>query len=939
MSLEKTPQSKREIEKVQPNAMSHAFKKFVVNRNKGKSEQRLGTLIGNEVFKTIKHVENTTRERVEKKVPIELVQIYGDDIPPKSITDLYWRLPPQKRQSYIQWLVAKGSKKAFRKPTGKKGSHIPHQEEKEGKSRTSQRIVLEDSQDLVDPWRVYGERRKTARDEFERMYPPGQPIPSDILERYQSLMDDQIKSFGSGNIDEQERITSEIEALVAEQKGKVKENLSSREVLKEPETTKEQENINDIRRKRIKKLRNDIAMFDSEIAHPTYPRTHDVIEREALAAEEELRNLESTLKAEEAHTYTVPIHEATGLIENFSTNSIGNEVFTIEGGSQESDLATRSTLGEEVLVANPDFALDSKYARNTQEHTPREWRDILRGLLEKLGANEHNRYLDEYFNNRLDELDVESKKMGVGENIFRSLGKGYAKLGFLQKLGIGFTLGVGAVAFTGVSFPVATACTFGLGVQRAFGMASMFLKFEEQLQEAAKGKSKGFITRREWYKALAEKTKDKQKETAMLMAVGYSLLMSVSIEETIQVINESSLSERVHEWLGHMLGHLTTTSEKSVSSPMTPVNISPSPEITVPTHQIDLKKWTEIHPSQPYPGDTTTGVEIEHFLAAQKNQPEMPTMPTIDASSGHGYEYMAKRLWEELHARGIKLPANASPHSDLARLLSANDEASLNKVVHQIASDSGHAFFHTDGTSVRIEPGTHMTIGTDGQIHLSIGKENFVHAPANVHVTPPFQTEVPTQTLSTEMKPHSENMIANSNIYQAPEVGLINKITPTEQVIHSPTVIEHVTQPVSNDSFVHDGTGGVVHDGEGNPVYEGGTHHQIPSHVRASVSEHGVFTNAHNIPVNLNETHGYSDKDGVLYVMGGNKDIIDTRAQDYALAHHVPVFVDKSYRLLDVINVPRVVEYIPTNNGSLEMVIHSGPSWVPNPKDFTKRIF
>ncbi len=880
MSLEKIPRSGKG-KSIQPSVMNQAFEKAGVAGNKEESERRFGTSIGEEVFETIKNIPKTILERSEE-IPIELAKIYKNERPPKDITDLYLKLPPQKRSSYLQLLTDKRNGKASRKPVNKKNRHPRHQERGK-RSRTVQMIAGKDKSDLVNPWGVYGKRRETAQEEFKRMYPSGQPIPLDTLKKYKFLMNEQIKSFGSGDVDEQKRIASEIESFIIEQRAKIAENLSSQDLFSGVGVVRGQVNSDDTKRARIKKLRDDIATFELEIAHPTYPRTHDVIERDALAAEEELRNLELTLR--------------TGSVEN-KVPATGDEL-------REPDLATRSVLEEGMLIANPDLALDSKHARRTQEYTPREWRNKLRVLLEKFGVNERDKSLEKYSKNRLDELDAESKKLGRGENIIRSLGEKYNKFNFLQKLGIGLTLGVGAAAFTGVSFPVATACTFGLGVQRAFGMASMFLKFEKQLQESTEGKSEGFITRRGWYKAFAEKTKNRQKETAILMAVGYSLLMSAAIKETVQIVNESLLGERIHEWLGYTLGHTTSASAPEATAPLsvTPDNVSLPTEIV------------------------------------QQNHVGMMTgMPTIDASTGHGYEYMAKKLWEELNARGIKLPANANPHSDLARLLAAHDDASINKVVQQIASDSRHAFSHANGMSVRIDPNTHMTIGTDGQIHLSIGKENFVHAPVNATVTPPYHAVASTQIPSVNVT-HHESMIAHSSTHQTHEVGSVDNAMSTERVVHPHMTTEHITQPVSTDSVVHDGTGGVVHDGEGNPVYERRTYHKVSDRVSTPVHAQEVFTNVHNIHVNLTETHGYSNGEGVLYVMGGDKAVIDNQAQDYALTHHVPVFVDKSYKLLGVINVPRVVEYVPTNNGSLEMVIHSGPSWIPNPKNFTKRIF
>ena len=113
-----------------------------------------------------------------------------------------------------------------------------------------------------------------------------------------------------------------------------------------------------------------------------------------------------------------------------------------------------------------------------------------------------------------------------------------------------------------------------------------------------------------------------------------------------------------------------------------------------------------------------------------------PAMPevSIAASPGHGYEYMMKRLWEGLPE---DLDANKFPEgSDIRRLLEA-DASSIDRVVHQIAADPSHGFYNADGTNVRIELGSRMTINADGNIQLG----DAVKAPEGAPTTPAYPPE------------------------------------------------------------------------------------------------------------------------------------------------------------------------------------------------------
>ncbi len=95
-----------------------------------------------------------------------------------------------------------------------------------------------------------------------------------------------------------------------------------------------------------------------------------------------------------------------------------------------------------------------------------------------------------------------------------------------------------------------------------------------------------------------------------------------------------------------------------------------------------------------------------------------------------------------------------------------------------------------------------------------------------------------------------------------------------------------------------------------------------------------VFVNDHGISVDPDVTQAYLSADRV-YLFGG--DVTDAQAQEYAMKNRVSVFVDKSYKIFGLYDVHRVVEFVPAESGPPVMVIHNGPSLIPDPKTFTKR--
>ncbi len=391
---------------------------------------------------------------------------------------------------------------------------------------------------------------------------------------------------------------------------------------------------------------------------------------------------------------------------------------------------------EAPLVADPALALDAQRVNATEtpletgaqsEETPLEWREKLRGLItgaqERRGMSERAEGMRAYLSERSGNLDKAAEAYGPKtENLIRSIGTRYSKLHWKYKIAIGAGLGISAAVFSGVSTPLALLFGAGIAAQRGAGMASIFLKFEKHLQDTGEGKSQNFFARQEWYKKIAERPERERKLAAAIMSAAYTVGASLAIGEAIHLASESAWGEAVHEWLKQHWP-FDSGAPVSVSSSHTVPGATESP-------------LTSVHPVSGASLHAPSAVMHE----APSSAPQMPTV-SVAASEGHGYEYMMKRLWEQLQAEHLD-PSRYPPNSDIHRLLTANAH-SIDTVVHQIAADPKHDFFHADGTSVLINPHAHMTIDSSGEINLSDSGHGILHAPAHLPTTPVYHPETP----------------------------------------------------------------------------------------------------------------------------------------------------------------------------------------------------
>jgi len=283
------------------------------------------------------------------------------------------------------------------------------------------------------------------------------------------------------------------------------------------------------------------------------------------------------------------------------------------------------------------------------------------------------------------------------------------------------------------------------------------------------------------------------KERAALDALLYTAVMGTAISKGLELARDYDVVERTREWLGGMLGHKAGGIAKPTIGVQSDV---------APAEQVIAKP--EAAP--------IAAVEVpQPASAAEAGVPAAPAaIPAIDsievkATPGKGSEYMMKQLWKELQDKHITLPENADPNSDLARLLAA-DEKSIDSVVHQIASDPKHNFFH-DGSSVRIDMGAQMTLGAHGELHLSTEKYDYTFAPAHaphteVPGTPPAEAPVPVQPLAQEaVTPPPAEPVPPVKIIETGKVNALSAAQFTERLNPGSSVISPEFNTYFRDNF------------------------------------------------------------------------------------------------------------------------------------------
>ncbi|MCR4333658.1 MAG: hypothetical protein NUV60_01385 [Patescibacteria group bacterium] len=431
----------------------------------------------------------------------------------------------------------------------------------------------------------------------------------------------------------------------------------------------------------------------------------------------------------------------------------------------------------------PEIAVETLVGGS--DTTPKEEREKLRGLLGKFEAlekekaeqpasaergrvsfNEHTAQLT----NRSNELNARAEKLGWIESSFRSLGEKYNKLSFIKKLGVGVALGLGAAVFSAVSIPTALIFTGGLAAQRAAGMASVFLKIEKHLQNKAGGMPVS-------------------KEKAMAGAMLYTAGMGYAIREAVEYVGETEFVHSIREWLK---GHYP------FGSAATPPPHTEAVPVAAATHTTELPKAPEV--LHEHAADIAEIKQMDKVTApVAPNEAVSAVTPeasiSVEATPGHGYEFMTRQLWEQLQGKGLD-PHQYAEGSDIRRLLET-DQKSIDAVVHDLAKEN--KFFKPDGSSVQINLGDKMSFDAAGNLLLG---ENLL-PPEDAGLTPPYhpemsapvesplahETVVTPEPIQTIEAPEYQNTTVEASPESAPP-------PPTSIVEHATAFVNHLNVPI-----------------------------------------------------------------------------------------------------------------------------------------------
>lgn len=626
----------------------------------------------------------------------------------------------------------------------------------------------------------------------------------------------------------------------------------------------------------------------TELEEEAPPKTGREIPQPVIVDEGPLEQVETKKMPDEAVAHEQQedrtFHHSE--IGELSPHASLTEYFDLDDAVKES-IASGDIEAQRIAMGRLDtFMIEQREGIHIdEESTPKEWRDKLRGLIdsakEKLDMNERIIGMKEYLTNRSAELDTQVKELGAFEKYFRTKGEQYNKLPLKYKIAVGVLLGVGAVATSGVSVLAPAICMTGIATQRSLGMAGVFIKMEKYLQS----KTENIISKREATGA------------ALVSAAGLSILGGYAIKQGIDWASNTDVGHSLQDFVRNNwpFSHSEVSvqiQKESVPSPKVPASASevPKPMAVAASAPEQVASAPEAAPAATAPAHATapesagsaaqaeTPAETADKPAAaaaaggdaapqaevKPGAPVTPEAVTVDVSEikpvkapGHGYEYMMKRLWEQLQEKHIKLPANSGDTSDLARLLAA-DEKSINSIVHKLAEEKG--WYKPDGTSVRIDLDSAMTINPEGEI--SVG--DHVSAPDEAPVTPAYHAEAETS--------HT------SEVTEGKYISIDDEVRQRAREFVAPL---ESTTPLSEPPRVEGVSSQTIPEVQATPTYEAPVSNEAPP----TNPESTVISNVHNIRIQTAEAHIYENDTKSLFVYGGSPEEKAKMIKEYLRTH------------------------------------------------------
>lgn len=322
---------------------------------------------------------------------------------------------------------------------------------------------------------------------------------------------------------------------------------------------------------------------------------------------------------------------------------------------------------------------------------------------------------------RLDEL---SREYGSEfEAYVHTIGNRYNRLSLPKKIAIGATLtvsgGVAAFAVTSASLPLVLtgailggASSAGLIFQRAAGALGMYVNLEKKLQSRHPDPKSHRMNK---IKAAAGAAGWTLAMSGLSLAAGYAVKegLNAFVEGGSERVKEATL-----EWLkAHWpFGDEVVAPEAPAHAPA--ARASEAPASAASGADAQAARLREL-------ADNVDKLR-EHAAPQAPAAPAIPEI-SIDASKGHGYEWMMKRVWEQLQDQNLD-PNKFPEGSDIRQLLEA-DKDTIDGLVHRIASDPNHGFFTADGKSVVFGLDSKMVLESDGQLHFVTGDTDVIKAP------------------------------------------------------------------------------------------------------------------------------------------------------------------------------------------------------------------
>src|SRR3989338_1705447 len=441
----------------------------------------------------------------------------------------------------------------------------------------------------------------------------------------------------------------------------------------------------------------------------------------------------------------------------------------------------------------PAFGEEVSMPEVGEEHTPREWRERLSGLIGKFGPAPEARpatppesgEAKPGFKERMAYLLERGKKIEKAsskwiEEYFGTLGERYNKLPTWQKITLGGALAVGFGLTS--SIPAVLYGTALIGT-RVASLAGAFRLNQEKLDRISRGEATGWWNNCALNKWLASGTETERKNRAMakslvisfgLMGGAYALSqldvphrlgswlynathedegltavqagvatsgagapaqVEVPADAPPAVAPEAALSELSPEELTQqqeIVDRLRENGNTDISMSSTKEDIVSALAKEQQALEIARQQADELAKQQQIINNAEENVRSQVRGAAEdlitKDAVQAPAaaaaeIPTVAVKSGQGYEWMAKRMWEQLQEKGLD-PSQYAEGSDVHKLLDATPET-INKVIHDIAKE--HGFFNPDGTSAQINLGSQMTIGGEGELRINYGGADFIN--------------------------------------------------------------------------------------------------------------------------------------------------------------------------------------------------------------------